>query len=90
MTRKEQAIKKFESSLTEKQKEIVKREILQEAIFEAHNIMEKQNKARLYPSINIEPSPSGLAMVMFNYGYYSRQLWGKGDDGEWCGYKYGD
>ena len=88
MTREEQAIKKFETNLTEKQQSIIKEKILRDAIMEAHTHMSKVQKARLYPSIDIHPSPGGLAAMMFNYGYATHQLWGKDDEGKWISYKY--
>jgi len=90
MTRKEQAMDKFEKSLTEKQKKIVREEILRQAISDAKSHMAKTMKATLYPSVIIYPSPQGLATLIFNYGYATRQLWGKKSDGNWGSYKYGN
>jgi len=90
MTREEAAIKKFEESLTEKQKEIVMRKILRDAFRDAHGIMHDKYKACLYPSINFEASALGVAQLMFNYGRSSHQLWGKDEAGDWVAYKYND
>jgi hypothetical protein len=89
MTRKETAIKKFESSLTDKQRDIIKAEIAKEMFYKAETIMGERHKARLYPSINFDMNASGLASLMFNYGLHSQQLWGRdAEDKKWIMYQY--
>ena len=88
-TRKEQAINKFESTMTENQRAIIKKHLLTEAFCEAERMMRDKDKARLYPTIQIPASATGIRQLMYNYGWYSRQLWAMGDDGNWTNYKYG-
>lgn len=89
MTREETAINKFETLLTDKQKAIVKKKILQSAINEAHTLMEKKRNARLYPTMTVHPSASGIEMLMFQWGYHTHQLWGRDDENaDWRFYKF--
>ena len=87
MTREETAVKKFEESFTDQQKELVKKKILHDAFMDAHGIMRERYEACLYPSINPQASAGGIAQLMFNYGYATCQLWGREDDA-WVMYKY--
>jgi len=89
MNREEQAVQKFEKTMTAKQQDIIKQRILKDAFSEARCIMNDKYEACLYPSINFESSPSGIAQLMFNYGYKSQQLWARDkEQDKWVMYKY--
>jgi hypothetical protein len=88
-TRRETAILKFNSTLTEQQQDIMRREILEEYLGKADTMMRDRYNARLYPTVRIPATVEGLSNLMFNYGYYSKQLWKMGEDGKWGFYEYG-